>query len=443
MVGQLADLWVDYHRKNALKTVHAYPTAIRSFAKFLDKRLSAQGIDPAQARLEDERLDLPALLHAWGQNLLQKYPENSRRPWGLERALLALLSHGAERDLSIPERVRRRAAAPPGVRKATGQVLDEFSNAERMAMRKAAQDDVRSLEKRLARGRELLEAGQDPRQHGWLELPNLIWATRNGLVDSQTLGENLPLSRNWPSKIREFARSSGIWPGIGLMGCLHRMLFPREIDLHSFRVLLLLAMTDCTSEELHALQVPDLEFSAEGVRIVQSKERAERIRADFHLTDASDGTTGETGDKEYPGRGAWDVRGLLRRLLEANALTRTAFDSEPWLFTAVESRRSVRMEAALAAFADPGRRFTHWLDGHSGPDRPFPKGVSLPHDVRRLRKTAKTTRVVALGGTLTDLAGDDHSVRVFQQHYAHGTTAHVLAGAAMNRAQSKVFATVT
>ncbi|AOR35804.1 hypothetical protein BFF78_36285 [Streptomyces fodineus] len=443
LAGQLADLWVDYHRKNALKTVHAYPTAIRSFAKFLDVHLMSQGIDPTQARLEDESIDLPALIHAWGQSLLKQYPENSRRPWGLERALLALLSHGSERDLNVPERVRRRAAAPPGVRKATGQVLDEFSNAERAAMRKAAQDDVRALERRLARGLELLEAGRDPRRHGWLELPNLIWAARHGLVDSHTLNENLPLPRNWPADIREFAESSGIWPGIGLMGCLHHMLFPREIDLHPFRVLLLLGMTDCTSEELHALQVPDLEFSAEGVRIVQAKERAERIRADFHLAEPSDGTPEEPGDKSYPGRGAWDVPGLLRRLVKANTLTREVFDGEPWLFTAVESRKRVRMDAALAAFQDPGRRFTHWLERHSGPDRPFPKGVSRPHDVRRLRKTAKTTRVVALGGTLTDLAGDDHSVRVFQQHYAHGTTAHVLAGAAMNRAQSKVFAKVT
>lgn len=443
LAGQLADLWVDYHRKNALKTVHGYPSAIRSFAKFLDVRLPARGVDPAQARLEDERIDLPSLIHAWGQYLLQQYPAHSRRPWGLERALLALLSHGSERDLNVPERLRRRAAAPPGVRKATGQVLDEFSNAERVAMRKAAQDDVRALERRLAHGLELLEAGRDPRLHGWLELPNLIWATRHGLVDSQTLNENLPLSRRWPAELREFAQSTGIWPGIGLMGCLHQMLFPREIDLHPFRVLLLLGMTDCTSEELHALQVPDLEFSSEGVRIVQAKERAERIRADFHLADTTDGMPGEPGDKAYPGRGVWDVPGLLRRLVEVNALTREVFDCEPWLFTAVESRKSVRMSAALAAFQDPGRRFTHWLDSHSGPDRPFLKGVSRPHDVRRLRKTAKTTRVVALGGTLTDLAGDDHSVRVFQQHYAHGTTAHVLAGAAMNRAQSKVFAKVT
>ncbi|MEU1298906.1 hypothetical protein [Streptomyces shenzhenensis] len=71
----------------------------------------------------------------------------------MERALLALLSHGAERDLDVPERVRRRAAAPPGVRKATGQVLDEFSNAERVAMRKAAQNDVRALERAAANPR--------------------------------------------------------------------------------------------------------------------------------------------------------------------------------------------------------------------------------------------------------------------------------------------------
>ncbi|WP_405682321.1 hypothetical protein [Streptomyces sp. NBC_00057] len=68
-------------------------------------------------------------------------------------------------------------------------------------MRKTAQDDVRALERRLAQGRELLEAGRDPREHGWLELPNLIWATRHGLVDGRALTDNLPLSRNWPPEI--------------------------------------------------------------------------------------------------------------------------------------------------------------------------------------------------------------------------------------------------
>ena len=36
-------------------------------------------------------------------------------------------------------------------------------------------------------------------------------------------------------------------------------------------------------------------------------------------------------------------------------------------------------------------------------------------------------------------AGDDHSVEVFQRHYAQSTTVHVLAGAAVNAAQQQVF----
>jgi hypothetical protein len=68
--------------------------------------------------------------------------------------------------------------------------------------------------------------------------------------------------------------------------------------------------------------------------------------------------------------------------------------------------------------------------------------MSVPHDARRLRKTAKTLRVAALGGSVADLAGDDHHVEVFRTHYAHGTTAHVLAGRAVTGAQARVFAVV-
>jgi hypothetical protein len=48
-------------------------------------------------------------------------------------------------------------------------------------------------------------------------------------------------------------------------------------------------------------------------------------------------------------------------------------------------------------------------------------------------------RAVVLGGSLSDLAGDDHHVEIYRGHYAHGTTTHVLAGQAINRSQQWVF----
>ncbi|WP_152646213.1 hypothetical protein [Streptacidiphilus albus] len=442
LAAQLADTWVDYHRKNNLKTVHGYDRAIRSFVPFAVKIMRQWGIDPAQARLEDERIDFPEIIYRWEQDLLTKYPENSRRPWGLDRCLIALLSHWAQRAPRVPERLRRRAEAPAGLSRVTCEVLDEFTNAERLQLKGAAQAALRGLEKRLAHGRELLATGDDPREYGWQELPNLVWAARHGLLSIAGLQAQFPSHvRYWPEHLRDFLADFGAgYRGVGgLLRALHWALYPREADLHAFRILLLLAMTDCTSDEIHALRVPDLEFNAEGVRVVQAKYRADRVRADFHPAGQEKGFSPVVGELNYHGRGEWDVPGLLRRLVEAGAMTREAYATQEWLFTAVEMRHGVRMEPARATFIDPGRRLTHWIAARTGPGRPFPDGVTQPHDIRRIRKTSKTTRVVALGGTLTDLAGDDHTVQVFQRHYAHGTTAHVLAAAAMNRAQSKVF----
>ncbi|WP_280702075.1 hypothetical protein [Kitasatospora sp. GP82] len=441
LAAQLADAWVDYHRKSNLKTVHGYDVAIRSFVPFAAGQLRSLGADPATARLEDEGVDYPEIIYRWEQDLLTKYPENSRRPWSLARSLLTLVHHWAERAPAVPERLRRRAEAPVGLSRVTSQVLDEFTNNERLQLKGAAQADLRALEKRLAEGREMLAVGRDPREHGWREVPNLLWAARNDVLSVAVLREHLPWhAKNWPANLREFLadRGEGYRAFGGLVRGVHWMLFPRERDLHPFRVLLLLGMTDCTSEELHALSVSDLEFNAEGVRVVQAKNRAERVRADFHPVDSA-GPVPEGLDLYYEGRGEWDVPGLLRRLVDAASLTREVFGNAEPLFTAVEMRHGTRMEPAIATFQDPGRGFTHWIAANTGADLPFPQGLSQPHDVRRVRKTSKTTRVVALGGTLTDLAGDDHSVQVFQRHYAHGTTAHVLAAAAMNRAQTKVF----
>ncbi|WP_329548554.1 hypothetical protein OG548_35730 [Streptomyces sp. NBC_01356] len=445
LAAQLADAWIDYHHKAALKHSGQYPIAIRSFVRFAELHLSAAGVNPAEARLDDTRVDLTEIFYEWERDLKVKFTENSQRPWNLATALLVLLHHRAERDPKVPEKLRRRAEAQTTLRKATEQPLDEFSNAERVALKGAAQNDLRALERRLVRGRDLLDQGKDPREHGWSELPNLVWAARNRILTTDVLKENLPkYAKHWPRELQD-ARPLhlGSWySGVfGLMQGTYALLFPQELDLHPFRVLLLLAMTDCTTEELHALQLSDLDFNPQGVRIVQIKNRAHRVRADFHM--AETGAQEDPGDLEYEGNGRWDVPGLLRRLIQVNDLTRETFEPEPWLFTAVEPARRRRMEARFASFVGHKQRFTHWITLRGASDGGSVMSISQPHDARRLRKTSKTAKVVALGGTLTDMAGDDHSIRVFHGHYAHGTTAHVLAGQAMNRAQQAVFDKVT
>ncbi|GAB2835899.1 hypothetical protein GCM10027073_74340 [Streptomyces chlorus] len=447
LVGQLADEWLKITRASSLSGGGTgYSTAVRLFATFADQYLAGLGLNPEDARLDGQSIDLVEVIYQWEGALRQKYGLQSKQPYNHVRSLLTLIGQRAGADPKVPGNLRKRAQAPASYRPGRGRPLDEFSNAERIALRDAARAAVRKTEDRLVRGRELLGAGTDPALGGWRDLPNLLWVTRTGLLNSQVLTDNLPKNpRWWPLEVRELLpewTGEGQRPGIRALGrALGRMLFPDELDLQAFRVLLLLGMTDITPEELHDLHLSDMEFTDGGLRLVQQKKRAMRIRADLHRETETlpEGKSDDSKGPFFAGGGAWDVPGLMRRLLAATELTRDAFDGEPWLFLAVERRyEDGRLEANLARFNGRERRFTHWIaDQRDGQGRPLE--ISQPHDVRRLRKTTKVTRAVALGGTVTDLAGDDHHVEVYRGHYAQGTTAHIMAGRAVNRAQSWVF----
>ena len=178
-----------------------------------------------------------------------------------------------------------------------------------------------------------------------------------------------------------------------------------------------------------------------GVR--QIKLRADRIRSDFHpdlptaktVTGDLEEPHTETGIEVYPDTGKWDVGGLLRRLLEATRLARESFASEDWLFLAVEAGlpRTI-MRAKLAEWAEEHNGLSAWITSHRNDDGTPAMVISQPHYARRLRKTVKTSRVAALGGTLTDLAADDHHIEIFRNHYAHGTTALTLSGRSISTA---------
>ncbi|WP_163010717.1 hypothetical protein [Streptomyces dangxiongensis] len=445
LAAQLADEWLKMTRHAALSGGGSeYSSAVRSFAKFTDKHLSEAGVDPAEARLDGHAVDLVEVLYAWEGDLRQRYGPKSKQPYRRARALLALIDQRATATPGIPERLRQRAKAPASYGKPTPQPLDEFSNAERIALRDAARAAVRATEARLARGRELLAAGADPRGGGWRDLPNLVWATRMRMVNSQTLQTHLPAkTRWWPPEVVDLLpapEGASRGPGVRALGLeLGRLLFPDEFDLQAFRVLLLLGMADTTPEELHDLRMDDIEFTDGGLRLVQTKMRASRIRADLHPEVDLEGGDEDGEGEEFTGGGAWDVPGLMRRLLAATALVREAFDPEPYLFVAVRQVASNGEHAGeVAQFKSRRYRFGFWIASQRDAQG-HPLKISEPHEVRRLRKTTKVVRAVALGGTVSDLAGDDHHVEVYRGHYGHGTTAHIMAGRAINRSQEWVF----
>ena len=439
LAAQLADEWVRYARAAALADGSRYAATIRSFTSFTGRWCRAAGADPGAARLDGGPVDLVEVIGDWEVAQRQEHGPRSQQPYQSAVALFTLIGQRAARDPGVGERLRARAAARPMFGKGTTTPLAEFSNAERLMLRKMARADITALEARLARGEALLARGADPRLHGWGEPANLVWAARHGILTTAALHAGLPEKVTaWPAAVRQMlGASTGHLHGrFGLMMAAAGLLFPCELDLHPFRVLLLLAMADCTPEELAGLTLAGIEFSDGAVRLRQAKARAGRVRIRLHPPTEPEP---DTGGRVHRGSGNWDIPGLFRRLLAVTAASRETFEAADWLFLAVEARDyDTRLGAQAARFKQDGRRFTHWIAAHAG-EAGVPPAISAPHDARRLRKTAKTTRVAALGGTLTDLAGDDHHVEVFRGHYAHGTTAHVLAARAVNAAQDKVF----
>jgi hypothetical protein len=452
LAAQFADEWLIHTRAAGLLSGgEAHAAAVRRFCEFVDGRLPGQGMDPKLARLDGDRVDLVELIHDWESSMIQQFGREKSTPYSRVRLLLLLISRRASAGQPVVEKLRLRAEAPPVFKRGRNKPLDEFSNAERLALRDAARADIRALEARLKRGAELLDQGRDPRNGGdWQNIADLVWASRHGVLTTHALFDNLPKhTKWWPEHLTELLppeRGRNASGRSGLVNAIGRLLYPNELDLMPFRVLLLLEMPDATPEEVHDLMLDETEFTPAGVRVVQRKMRAWRVRADFHPA-ADEEAPEETEDDSvvvsehtYTGDGAWGVAGLLRRLIAATATTRQAFEAGPRLFVSAQIfRASGGLVAGPATFQRNGRRFTSWIASHRDEEGKPSLVISEPHEVRRLRKTAKTVRAVALGGTVTDLAGDDHHVEVFRTHYAHGTTAHILAGRSINRAQQWVF----
>ncbi|XES01450.1 hypothetical protein HEP87_63915 [Streptomyces sp. S1D4-11] len=152
----------------------------------------------------------------------------------------------------------------------------------------------------------LLACGDDPVRGGWESVANPLWAAHASVLDTALLRARLPHSpKAWPAQLRQIAGEAVTKraPQTLLAG-LAATVFPREIDLQAFRVLLLLAVDACTPEELLDLGTGDVEFTDGEVRPRQTKNRAACTRHRLHtgvpaIPDGGDdegrGTVGRAG----------------------------------------------------------------------------------------------------------------------------------------------------
>ncbi|MFF7249974.1 hypothetical protein ACFZBU_39500 [Embleya sp. NPDC008237] len=431
LAGQLGDEAVIYVRRAALAAPVAVTGAVRDFLRFVDTHLAESDTGPASATLGAGPIDMAEVVFAWECDLQLRYPPPSAQPNTKASNLLILLGQRAARIEGMPAALIARTRSTALFPRPEPTPLDEFTNAERLALQGAARSVTRAMEQRLQDGRARLREGGDPQVRGWHDPANLLWAAARGMLGGEALARGLGRDpAQWPPSVRAMAeRAHRPGPHAAATAVVRASadaLFPREGELQAFRILLLLTM-GCTPEELLDLRVGDVEFGDGGVRVTQTKARAGRARARWH-----------------PGGARWDTAGLLRRLVDATEAVRRAHPDCTWLFALgrVTASGPARVRGDLARFNTPEDRFGAWIAEQRDEDGRR-LVISLPHQVRRLRKTAKTAKVVALGGTLSDLAGDDHHVEVFRGHYAHGTTAHVLAGRAITTAQQRVFERAT
>lgn len=422
LAAELADEWVELSAAERWRvaSVRNSRGSIESFCTFVDAHIP----QAKTASLGTDGPQLARIVRAWTRQLPGLYAAGSRVPAGTAGHLKRLVARrAAYEQRPVSEELRAWADAPGSLRRGETKELDEFPRAEKRALVAAAWTDLRRVEARIRAGRELAARGQDPATGGWLALENILWAIVHGSALKEILG-HLPPRRSWPEHLRALLPPEV--PATGqvqeLLRALVAQLYPATMDLHPLRVLLMSA-TNAAAEEVTALDEDDVEFQPSGVLLTLGKMRARRIsRAAFGDDEADD------GEVLVPaGSPRLDAAQLIRRFqwLTAPLAERTGLDPAP-LFL----RASVNNQVLVIKEFDPNqphRDLRAWATRCA-------VHLSEPVDIRRLRKSGKVEKAIALRGRVSDIA-DDHSVAVFRKHYAHGTTLHVIAGNVITSAQ--------
>lgn len=364
-------------------------------------------------------------LDGWERSLAGKFPPTSIAPNEYPRRIRRLLKNRLARGRVVHARVAQWADGESLHPAGTENPLDEHSNAERLAIRDGCRDRIRDMEERLRQGQSLLDEGKDPRLDGWHSLPNLVWAARHltrpgeSTIVRQLTKVASALTAS-DMKLLGSIDTAGRRRGFVLLDRLVALLYPTDVELMAFRTLLQLE-TGAAPDELTDITVDDIEWRDDHAALRLHKARARRSRT-IRLRHSS--------SSRHDG---WRGGDVLRRLVEATQRCRSEVDSanHPHANRVFLSMRR-RLGASPMEYGRPDQRAYRFLLQHLEAE------ISKPHDPRRLRKTVKSVRAAVLR-SVESAAADDHSVAVFQRHYAHSTTVHMLAGTSIANAQGQVF----
>ncbi|MEU8794586.1 hypothetical protein [Streptomyces sp. NPDC048643] len=421
LAAELADEWVELAAAAGLResSCLTYRRAINSFCTHVDATVGA----PQHASLAREIPELHLAVTEWIRLLPASFPAGSRRPYALAGRLRMLIARRiAHPGRPVAGHFDGWVAGAVGMRRGRAQEVDEFSRADKKKLIQAAWTDRLATEARIRAGWTRAAAGSDPADDGWTEPNNLLWALANGAWTCEDLTRLLPPLPQWPPALRELAPDD-VLPHLArgyLLRHLVRMLFPTDMDLHSYRILLM-AATGRASEEVVALDEDDLEYGDRSVLIDFTKHRARsRQRRSYSAPD-------EDHRDLHPSAPRLDAVELTLQMLQmARPLAERAGMAPVPLFL----RASVDHNAlTIRRFVGKGSRaaLADWLKAKE-------VTVQGPADIRRLRKSGKVEKAIAFKGRISDIA-DDHTEETFRTHYAHGTTLRVISGHVITSAQ--------
>ncbi|CDO91615.1 hypothetical protein BN1232_06334 [Mycobacterium lentiflavum] len=429
LAAQLADQWAHMATGLSRSAVYAHWQASDRYLNFV----VAQGY--SHVSLNETPEAVVTTLSAWSKSLLGKYGATSKVPYRLTNIVQAQLASAVSDGVVTDGVLCALALGPALIKRPVDRPLDEFGKAELQRMVLAARAHIRALRAIRDWAAKLIEANEhdgitDMAQRTVAEM--LAMATSGSPVVVSGALDNTEMLAHFPAEAWSLYRPPSALANSGpsAKGWCVRAVMPATVDLTPFRVLLL-ATTGIAADEISSLRISDIEWQADGVRLQTNKPRAGRSKGRFFPVSQG---------------GGWSVSGVLESLLEhtrtARALASGQISGELWLSVNwqrpdAECRYLPRQLRQASATTSLG----YWLQRVGGVHEVGE--VSLPHDLRRIRKAKLSERAIGLQGMFADIAGDEHTTRVFYTHYAHTTSLKVYSASVVSRFQRSLADAVT